>query len=369
MRAPSSRLPVVLVRVLCAALAGPACGDDRSPDPPRSVDEQPPDPPPEDVRLYKQSRAMMGTIFEITVAGATEERAAPVVRRALDEIARLEDVLSEWRPESEVSRINSSAGRPAVAVGDDTMVVVGAGLEVSAWSDGAFDLSWAALRGLYDFGPTSDHRLPDPAELRRRVQLIDWRRIALDREQKTVRMPAGMSIGTGGLVKGYALDRASEILREGGLPNFMIVGGRQVQLGGRRGSHPWRVGLRHPRRQEDYAFLEATDASISTSGDFERFFVDARGRRWHHVLDPETGLPADEAVSATVIAPNGLYADALATACFVLGSVRCLEMMREHVRGGEAIIVEPDLHLEATPGTLERLRFTTAIDDEERLAL
>lgn len=358
----------VSIFILSTALALGACGGEERIEP-EPVDEEPRTPPPEDVRLYTQSRPMMGTIFEITVAGATEERAAPVVRRALDEIARLEDVLSEWRPESEVSRVNQSAGHGPVLVGDDTIAVVGAGLEVSEWSGGAFDLSWAALRGLYDFGPSSEHRTPDAGELRRRVRLIDWRQIELDRQARSVQIASGMSLGTGGLAKGYALDRASAILREGGLPNFMIVGGRQIQIGGRRGSRPWRVGLRHPRRDEDYAFLEATDASISTSCDFERFYVDEQGRRWHHVLDPETGLPAGEAVAATVIAPSGIYADALATACFVLGSERCIAMMREHVRGGEAIVIAPDMHFEATPGTLERLRFTNALDGERRLSL
>jgi len=311
----------------------------------------------EDVRLFKRSRPMMGTVYEITVAGESDAVAGPAIEAALDEISRLEDVLSEWQEGSEISEINRNAGGEAVTVGPDTFAVVAAGVEVGQWSNGAFDLSWAALRGLYDFRPGQQH-IPDPAEVTPRLSLIDYEQIAIDPEARTVRIGReGMQIGTGGIGKGYALDRAADVLRARGLESFMLFGGGQVQVHGLRGNRPWRVGIQHPREPDFFAFLEATEGTISTSGDYEHFFIDDEGKRWHHILDTETGLPADKALSVTVVAPSGVYGDALSTACFVLGAEKCLEMMARVPGGGEAVIVTSEFEVVMTPGIVDRMRW------------
>jgi len=167
----------------------------------------------------------MGTVFQVSVAGVDEARAEPAIRAALEEIERLETVLSEWRPDSEISRINQNAGVAPVRVGVDTMAVVRAGLEVSRWSDGAFDMSWAALRDLFDFRPGRE-RVATQREIRGRLRLVRWQDIIVDDEASTVFLRrAGMAIGTGGIAKGYALDRAGGILQERGVEHYMIFGG------------------------------------------------------------------------------------------------------------------------------------------------
>lgn len=344
-----------------------ACGEEREdiePEQPTPrVNEVAALPPNDDVRLYKRSRPMMGTVFEITVAGATDEQAAAPVNRALDEIARLEDLLSEWRPESEISRINHAAGRAPVAVGEETFRVVEAGVDVSRWSDGAFDLSWAALRGLYDFRPNQEHTVPTRQEIRARTGLIEWQDIRLDPEDRTVFLRRrGMAIGTGGIAKGYALDRAAQILLDAGLESFMLFGGGQVQVRGQRGNRAWRVGIQHPREADYFAFVEATGGSISTSGDYEHFFVDPSGKRWHHLLDPKTGLPAEGTLSVTVISEVGLYSDALSTACFILGHEKCAAMMDRVPSSAEAIIVDDQFRLHTTGDAMQRLHLTAELE-------
>jgi thiamine biosynthesis lipoprotein len=349
----------VVIASACAGLFG--CGhpegrNERS-DPEPTAEPEPAREPASDVRLFKRSRPIMGTIFQITVAGETDDQAEPAVRAALDEIARLEDVLSEWREDSEISNINGAAGRDAVRVGDDTWAVVSGGVDVSRWSDGAFDLSWAALRGLYDFRP-GHVQIPDRREVRRRLPLIDWERITLDVQARTVKLErTGMAIGTGGIAKGYALDRAAQILARAEMDSYMLFGGGQVQVQGMRGDRPWRVGIQHPRREDYFAFLEATSGSISTSGDYEHFFVDPTGKRWHHILDTNTGLPVEGTLSVTVVAPSGLYGDALSTACFVLGAQRCIEMMGRVPGGAEAVIVDSEFRVHTTPGTADKLHW------------
>jgi FAD:protein FMN transferase len=327
--------------------------------------EAPPVEPSGEVRLVQRSRALMGTIYQITVASMDEAQAAPLIERALDEIARLESVLSEWRDDSEISRINQSAGTPGpIEVGPDTLRVVQVGLEVSALSEGAFDMSWAALRGLYTFQP-GERRVPPLSEVRARLRHVDWRAIELDADASTVRLTRpGMAIGTGGIGKGYALDRAGAILREGGAQSYMLFGGGQVQVHGMRGDRPWRVGIQHPRDPATYiGFLEVSEGSISTSGDYEHAFVDDTGRHWHHIIDLATGLPATRSMQVTLLAPQGAYADALSTAVFVLGPERALEMLARVPGHPEAVIIGPDLRVWTTPAIRERLVMRVALED------
>lgn len=301
----------------------------------------------------------------IALTGVERDAARGPVAAAFDEIERLERVLSEWRADSEISAINRAAGRRAVPVGSDTMAVVRAGLDVSRWSGGAFDLSWAALRGLYDFR-RGRGRVPRAAALRARLRRVDYRQIEVDESASTVFLKRpGMAIGTGSIAKGYALDRAGAILRAAGIHNYMLFAGGQVQLRGRRPDRPWRVGVQHPRSGGEgegplshFAVLEAEGGSISTSGDYEHYFVDADRRRWHHIIDPQTGRPAGRSVSATLVAEDGLYADALSTACFVMGPEPCIEMLGRIPQRASAVIVGPEFRLYMTRDMPARLHPT-----------
>lgn len=362
-------------------LSSLACGDDDSSEVVETVTvptapEEPTRPEaPTIPELVSRERELMGTVF-VVQAQTTPMLDAEAVGRAIDagfdEMARLEEVLSEWRDTSEISRINQRSGGEPVAVSTDAYAVVKAGVQVSRWSEGAFDLSWAALHGLYDFRP-GRQRVPSAEELAPKLALIDWERIELNDEARTVRLAtAGMVIGTGGIGKGYALDRAGTILREAGIESYMLFGGGQVQIHGARttaeGTRPWRVGIQHPRDPQSYfAFFEAGTGSISTSGDYEHVYVDDEGRRWHHIIDTDTGLPARGTTSVTLLAPEGLYADALSTAVFVLGPERGLRMLAQLPFRAEAIVLDDACRLHTTPGTRERLILRVELEDGDRV--
>ncbi|MEM1415598.1 MAG: FAD:protein FMN transferase, partial [Myxococcota bacterium] len=216
--------------VLLATLA--ACGG-HDETPPPAPPEEAPAPPTETPaeaplpELVSRDRSLMGTVFVIQ-AQAPEAVAGPAIERAFDEIARLEALLSEWREDSEISRVNAAAGRSPVRVSEDVFRVVEAGVNVSRWSEGAFDLSWAALFGAYDFRP-GRQRIPELREIQPKLRLIDHRQIELDADARTVFLERrGMVIGTGGIAKGYALDRAGAILRAAGIEHYMLFGGGQV---------------------------------------------------------------------------------------------------------------------------------------------
>lgn len=305
----------------------------------------------------------MSTVFRIQV-DAPPPNAEASIRRAFEEVERLEDALSEWRDDSDISRVNAAAGKQPVKVGDDTLRVVDAGVDVSMWSRGAFDLSWAALWGLYDFRPDSV-RIPTEAEIKPRIALIDYKKIRVSKKRHTIYLrKRGMAIGTGGIAKGYALDHAGAILRGGGIENYMIFGGGQVQVHGLRDGRPWRVGIQHPRDPGMYfAALESTGASFSTSGDYEHAVFDGTGKRWHHIIDPKTGRPATRTLSVTVMTSEGIYADALSTAAFVLGPEKALKMFRRIAYPAEAVIVGADCKVYMTPKAKEQTRLNVELVD------
>jgi len=348
----------------CAAITllafGFGCQGNSETSAPVSPDETSNDSSPP---LLSRTRPLMSTVFRIQV-DAPPDNAENVIRQAFQEIERLETVLSEWREDSDISKVNALAGKKSVKVGEDTLRVVDAGLDVSMWSRGAFDLSWAALWGLYDFRPDSI-KIPTDEEIKPRLKLIDYKNIRASKKYRTVFLKKrGMAIGTGGIAKGYALDHAGAILRGGGIENYMIFGGGQVQVQGERDGRPWRVGIQHPRDPNTYfAALESTGASFSTSGDYEHAVFDGSGKRWHHIIDTKTGRPADKSLSVTIMTAEGIYADALSTAAFVLGPEKALKMLSRIAYPAEAVIVGSDCKVYMTRKAKQKIRMNVDLVD------
>lgn len=315
--------------------------------------------------LHKAQRKLMGTIWSITVAGGDADRARLAAERALAEVDRLETLLSEWLPDSDISRVNQAAGVGPVAVGPELLECVRVSLEVARWSQGAFDISWAGLRGLWDFGPDSAHVPPSAAEVKARLPLWNYRNIVLDKARGTVFLKKrGMQIGLGGVAKGYALDAAGRLLQEAGFPNFLIYAGGQVLVHGKKGDRKWRVGIQHPREPRHFAFVEIEDGSLATSGDYEHTWVH-EGRTYHHILDPKTGFPSTRTSSVTLIANTGLWADAIDTAVFIMGPERGLKALRGAPGGPfEAAVVDPRMHLHLSDDMRSRLVMTADIEPD-----
>ena len=282
---------------------------------------------------------VMTTRFELRLPDREGAEAA-----AKEVFAIFEDVdarMSEWKPTSPLSAVNREAGVSAVPVPDDLRAVIRRGLEIGERTDGAFDITWAALWGLWDFKAALPV-VPEQQEVARRASLVDYRQVRVVDEVGSVMLArVDMKIGLGGIAKGWALDRAATLLRQRGFDDFLLQGGGQVQAAGDKGDGvAWKVGIRDPRGPADdfFAIVEARDVSVSTSGDYERFFI-ADGVRYHHILDPRTGMPARGLRSATVIHTDATLADAMSTALMVLGAERGLELV-EQEPGMEAVLVD-----------------------------
>ncbi len=289
------------------------------------------------------SRVVMGTTLEMTVVVDDIEEAKKAFDAVEAEFKRIEVEMSEWRKGSRISLVNKRAGkrkgRRRVKVSRELFKVISGAIKVSRMTKGAFDPSWAAMHELWDFRPESK-RIPSDEELKKAVALIDYKLIELDPEKMTVGLAKkGMAIGLGGIAKGYAVDQAMERLQKMGIRNAIIKAGGDIRVQGRReGGERWRISIQHPREEGVLARLPLSNISISTSGDYERYFIED-SILYHHIIDPQTGSPARGCQSVTILAPDTMTSDAFATAVFVLGPEKGLRLV-ERLNGVEAIIVD-----------------------------
>jgi thiamine biosynthesis lipoprotein len=306
---------------------------------------------PDPARLIARSRVTMGSLLTLTAWTADEPAALTAFEAVFDEFDRLDALMSVWKEGSDIVRLNEAAGRMPVPVHEDVRSVLQTAIQIGDWTDGKFDVTFAALADVWKFDHDQDNRVPSSADIAARLPLVDYSQIVVDHAAGTAFVRrAGMRVHVGGIGKGFAVDRGVRLLRSRGLSDFMIQSGGDMYIAGRHDERPWRVGIRDPRGPEGstFATLEVTDVAVGTSGDYERFFI-KDGRRYHHLLDPDTGQPARAIRSVTVIAPRAVVADALGTGVFVAGPQAGMKAL-ERMEGVQAVIVTAANDVIVTPG-------------------
>ncbi len=298
--------------------------------------------------VFKKKSVVMGTDIEIVVSTNDRSRAEKAFAAVENEMRRIEDEMSEWKEKTFVSEINRNAGKRTIAVPSGLFKVIWAAITVSKLSDGAFDITWASMRDIWDFRPGHE-RVPTAAEVKERLKLVNYKDIVLDEKKMTVFLKKeGMAIGLGAIAKGYAVDRATLVLAKEGIRDSIVKAGGDMRVQGLENGKPWEIGIKHPRKKELLAKFGLTDLSVSTSGDYERFFIKDKVL-YHHIMDPRTGFPASGAMSVTVLAPDTMTSDVLSTAIFVLGPDKGLELV-DKLKGVEAIIVDASGKMRISPG-------------------
>jgi thiamine biosynthesis lipoprotein len=308
----------------------------------------------------------MGSTLTLTAWTGDEHAAKAAFEEVFVEFARLEKLMSTWISESDVSRINRSAGVGPVPVSAEVREVLTVARQMSEWTGGKFDVTFGALSALWKFDHDQDNVLPDMREVRRRLPLIDYRAIQIDDTAGTVfLLRAGMSIHLGGIGKGYAVDRAASILRRRSLRAFMIQSGGDIYAAGLKDGRPWRLGIQDPRgsANDHFAELDLSDGTFSTSGDYERAFI-KDGRRYHHILDPATGEPARGARSVTIVSTRAVLADGLSTGVFVLGPTAGMALI-ERLPDVEGVIVSDTNEVLISSGLRDKIRIVAAPADTE----
>jgi len=305
----------------------------------------------------KREEAIMGT--SIVVELWADERAGgeAAITAVMDEMHRIDRTMSPYKEDSELSRINREAYDAPVPVSVEMARLIVRAAEFSALSGGAFDITYAAVGHLYDY---RNRVRPSDAQLEEARAAIGWRGVVLDSQERTVRFTKpGMRIDLGGFAKGHAVDNATAILRRHGVAHAMVSAGGDSRVIGDRRGRPWTIGVRDPRRPDKVvAMLPLEDVSISTSGDYERYF-DADGTRFHHLIDPATGKSPREIQSVTVLADDGLTSEALSKIVFVLGVERGMALV-ESQSGADAVVVDAGGTLHFSSGLLAAPSSTSA---------
>ncbi len=308
-------------------------------------------------RIYQKSKILMDTLVTITVVSASESKAEKSIDAAFAEIEKLEKLLNFYSAESEISLINRNAGLSGVKVSSDVLRLVDKALYVSEKTEGSFDITIGSLTSVYDF-----HKRirPDDGTIKEKLSLINYRDLLTDNAKSTVYLKRkGMLIDPGGITKGYAADRAVETLKKQGIhAGIVAVAGDIKTFGLKPDGKPWKIGIRNPDAKGDrddiMATVELTDMAISTSGDYERYFI-SNGEKIHHLLDPKTGYPAEGCRSVTVIAKEGVFTDAFATGIFILGPEKGMTVFEK--TGFSGIMIDSHGTTHITPNLRGKIEF------------
>jgi thiamine biosynthesis lipoprotein len=296
-------------------------------------------------RIVDNDERAMGTHLAFTAFTTPtndEAKVRSAFSAATEEIRRLEAMMTTWRPDSELSRVNEAAGISPVPVGQETYDVVAASLHTSEISEGTFDITFESLHGLWKFDQDLDPHPPTEAQVKAKLPLLNFHHVHLDAAKHSIYLDQkGVRIGLGGIAKGYAVDHAAKVLQDAGLASFFVQAGGDLYTRGKKpDGTDWSAGVRDPRGPEGsyFAVLAVTDHAFSTAGDYERSYV-VNDRRYHHIIDPRTGYPATASRSVTIWAKTALEADELDDAVFILGPEKGLALV-ESQDGVGAVIVD-----------------------------
>jgi len=294
-------------------------------------------PAPARAEWHHREEAIMGTRVAVELWSEDAALARRAMDEVIDEMRRTDELMSTYKPQSQLSQVNAHAHERPVKVDAAIIEVVVRALEMSKLSGGAFDITYASVGYLYDY---RQHQRPNDEQIVAALPGVDYRTVQVDRAAGTIRfLRPGVRIDLGGIAKGYAVDRSIERLRQLGITHAMVNAGGDTRLLGDRRGKPWVVGVRDPRNEGRVVTrLPLEDEAISTSGDYERYFEED-GVRYHHILVPATGRSARGVRSATVIGADATLTDALSTTVFVLGVERGLQFVAR-LPGVEAVVVD-----------------------------
>jgi thiamine biosynthesis lipoprotein len=269
---------------------------------------------------YKRTLKLMGNRFDITVIASDSIQANTYIDLAIEEISRIEKLISSWDPNSQTSEINRNAGIEAVIVDRELFQLIERSIAISKLTDGAFDISYASMDKIWKFDGSMT-KMPSEAQIKESVEKVGYQNIILNPVNSSVFLKqSGMKIGFGAIGKGYAADQAKKLLIEKGVIAGIINASGDMNTWGKQvDGNDWKVAITNPMdKNKAFGILPIKEGAVVTSGNYEKY-VTFNGNRYSHIIDPRTGYPAKGILSVTVFAPKAELADALATSVFVLG--------------------------------------------------
>ncbi len=292
---------------------------------------------------YREVHAVMGTIVQVDVCyvGEDQPRLSGAYARVWERLSEIDQRMSVFRDDSDVAKINQSYGNPA-EIQEDTYHLLGEAVAYSELTRGTFDITVWPLIALWKKAEKKN-QVPSQAEILSVKKSLGVRNIRLSAGSQVEVLNRETKIDLGGIAKGYAVDEAAKILRANGFESFFIDAGGDIYVGGKNcEGKSWRIGIRDPRNLSGIMeVVEVSDAAVTTSGDYEQFY-EIQGQRWSHIINPVTGYPQKGVISATMIAPTAVAADALSTALCVLGPQKGISMVDSLGKEFSALVVIPD---------------------------
>ena len=291
--------------------------------------------------IHKKAMKLMGNRFEISVVSDEEELAETMIGKAVDEIRRIEKLLTTFDPTSQTNQVNDQAGIAPVKVDREVFDLVARSLKISQLTQGAFDISYGSIdKKLWNFDRNMTE-LPDAVTARQMVRLINYRNVILDEQNTTIFLKErGMRIGFGGIGKGYAAERAKQVLIQNGVSSGIVNASGDLAAWGKQpdGSN-WTIGIADPDAADlPFSYLNITDMSVATSGNYEKFVM-IGGKKYSHTINPKTGLPVTGIKSVTIISPNAEVSDAMATPVMIMGIQVGLDLINQ-IRGIGCVIID-----------------------------
>ena len=293
-----------------------------------------------ELKTYKRSLKLMGCNFDITVVAEDSIKAHSYIDLAVNEVDRIEKLISSWDENSQTSEINKYAGIRPVKVDAELFNLIERSIAISKLTDGAFDISYAAMDKVWKFDG-SLKKMPTEEEIRNSVSKVGYKNILLDKNESTIFLKIeGMKIGFGAIGKGYAADMAKQLLISKGVAAGIINASGDMNTWGKQpDGTEWKVAITNPlNKNKAYALLPISNSAVVTSGNYEKY-VEFDGKRYTHIIDPRTGYPAIGIISVTVFAPKAELADALATSVFVMGIDAGLDRINQ-IPNVECIIID-----------------------------
>lgn len=295
---------------------------------------------------------LMGSRFDITVVSSNEELGHVNIEEAVAEITRIEKLISAWDPNSETSLINKNAGIKPVKVSPELFQLIERAKLLSSITDGAFDITYASLDKVWKFDGSMKH-LPTQAQIQKSISKVGHEKIILDGKAQTIYLKEKeMKISFGAIGKGYAADKAKELLVSKQVVAGIINAGGDLSTWGTKASgEKWLIGIANPLNKDKiFSWLPIVESSVATSGNYEKF-VTFKGKRYSHIIDPRTGYPSSGINSVSIFHQKAEMCDALATAIFIMGKEAGLSLINQ-LGGTEVIIVDDQNKMHKSEGIL-----------------
>ena len=296
-----------------------------------------------DLQPMQRDWAVMGTEVSITVyrQSAEADRASADLDAAFAAVAEIDELMSLYKPDSELAALNTNAGKGAMPINDHVFSVLKAAVHYAALTGGALDITVEPIVRTWGFFDVKDAAVPDQGQIDQALNRTGMHRLTLNRQDGSAALKSNTHVDLGGIAKGYAVDRALAVLRDRDVPAALVnLGGTVAVTGTHPSGRPWAIGVRHPRDNRLIGEIRLREGAVSTSGDYDRYF-EYEGKRYSHIVDPRSGWPVEGVYAVTVVAPNATAADALSTAAYVLGPEDGMSVLAA-CAGVEGMMIQPN---------------------------